>query len=338
MNPISQLVGDLSSNLTEHGCSAFFFTSALQSGIFGEVGRRNQAALTENNLEFRERLQGIKDEFQQERLDMQLEFRRESYELSRQYMLQQSTQANENRQKEVEFQVFLDGYWPLNYTPYSVITEQKKLLQLSVVPLRVIIAKTEVTSFVSRKPDLSYGEFCQRIKHDLQRLPNVNVEIRPWKNACHSSVSEAMNVNYIMQGIPTLIIFPYQIGDTFGVEMSTWSFLSGNRSMLQSKVISIDGFKGAEADSLESTYSAVRAVIGMTRDAYMLSEYRRPICFPEIAKTDDRMLPETRKVLSEHYTHLQELVADSDEYKLLCSQSEIDKINRSLDTTKLISR
>lgn len=334
MNIVSQLVGDLANNMTEHGCSVFFFTSAIQSGVFGEISRHNQAELTEKNIEFRERLQGIKDEFQHERLDAQLQFRRESYELSRQYMLQQSTMINENRQKEIEFQIFLENYWPLNYSPFSVITEQKKLLQRSIVPLRVIIAKTEVSQFERTRPDSSYGQFCQNIKMGLQNLENINVEIRSWKNACQSSICEAMNVNYIMQGIPTLILFPYQIGSTFGIEMSAWAFLSGNRSMIQKKVLIIDGYKGT--DNLEATYSAIRSVIGMARDAYMLFEYRMPICFPEIAKHDEAMLPETRKMLSTHYEDLQRLVESSDEYKQLCSQTEIDKINRSLYTNKFI--
>lgn len=334
MNIVSQLIGDFANNLTEHGCSAFFFTSAIQSGVFGEVGRRNQAKLMDNNLEFRDRLQKIKDEFQEERLDSQLQFRRESYELSRQFMLQQSAEANENRQKEIEFQVFLDNYWPLNYSPFSVIKEQKSLLQRSLVPLRVIIAKTEITQFERTKPDASYGEFCQQIKRGLQELGHIDVEIRPWKNACLSSVSEAMNINYVMQGIPTLILFPYQIGDMFGIEMSTWAFLSGNRSMLQSKILHIDGFSGK--NSLEETYSAVRAIIGMTRDAYMLSEYRMPVCYPMLAQKDSAMLPETRKMLIKHYEDLNELVANSDSYRLLCTQSEIDSINRSLEKFKLI--
>lgn len=333
MNTVSQLVGNLANNMAEHGCSVFFFTSAIQSGIFGEISRHNQAELTEKNLEFRERLQEIKDEFQRERIDAQLRYRRESYELSRQYMLQQSAMINENRQREIEFQVFLENYWPLNYSPFSVITEQKKLLQRSIVPLRVIIAKTEVSQFERTRPDSSYGQFCQDIKIGLQNIGNISVEIRPWKNACQSSICEAMNVNYIMQGIPTLILFPYQIGDTFGIEMSAWAFLSGNRSMMQNKVLTIDGYKGV--DNLENTYSAVRSVIGMARDAYMLSEYRMPVCFPEIAKNDKAMLPETRKMLFTHYENLQRLVESNDEYKQLCSQGEIDQIKKSLESNKI---
>lgn len=330
MSNFSQLVGNFADNMAEHGCSVFFFTSAIQSGIFGEISRHNQSELTENNIEFRERLQSIRNEFQREQLDVQLQYRRENYELSRQYMLQQSAIINENRQKEIEFQVFLEKYWPLNYSPFSVITEQKKLLQHSIVPLRVIIAKTEVTQFERTKPDSSYGQFCQSIKAGLQNIGNISVDIRPWKNACQSSICEAMNVNYIMQGIPTLIVFPYQIGDIFGIEMSAWAFMSGNRSMIHNKVLTIDGYKGT--DNLETTYSAVRSVIGMVRDAYMLCEYRMPISFLEIAKKDKAMLPETQKMLSIHYEDLQKLVESSDGYKELCSQLEIDKIKRSFDS------
>lgn len=330
MSIVSQLVGDFASNMAEHGCSAFFFTSAIQSGVFGEISRQHQAELVDNNIEFRERLQSIKDVFQREHLDSQIQFRRESYELSKQYMLQQSTQINENRQKEIEFKIFLEKYWPLNYSTYSVIKDQQNLLQRSVVPMRVIVAQTEISSYDRKHPEQSYGEFCKRLRKDLQTLGNINVEIRPWKKSCLSSISEAMNVNYIMQGTPTLIVFPYQIGDMFGVEISSWAFFSGNRSMLHSKILHIEEYKGTE--NIESTYSAVRAVIGMARDAYILSEYRLPVRYPLLARTDTHMLSETRKMLQSHYVDLSKLVEETTEYKSLCSQSELDNISYSLES------
>ena len=197
----------------------------------------------------------------------------------------------------------------------------------------MIIAKTEVSRFLRNDPK-SYGEFCRRISSDLRQLSYVNVENRPWKKDLYSNVCDAMNINYIMQGIPTLILFPYQIGDMFGIEISSWAFLGGNRSMLQSKILQIDNFEATK--SLDETYSAMRAIIGMTRDAYMLSEYRMPVCYPSIAQKDTSLLPETRKMLVNHYEELNELVASSDSYRLLCTQSEISNINKSLETIKLI--
>lgn len=329
-----QTLAGLAENLQGNGCSIFFFTSAIQSSVFGEVGRRNQAELLDSNIEFKERMRQLKDEFQKERLDAQIVYRRESYELGKQFLIRQTAELNDNRQKEIEFQYFLENYWPLNYSAYSMILEQNKLLRTtSVIPLRVLIAMTEVTSSRSN-PNKSYDDFCRNIKSGLQQLPNVVVEMRPWKSKSNSMMCESMNVNYIMQGIPTLLVFPYQIGEMFGIEVASWSFLRGNRSMMQNKILQIDYFNATEA--LGQTHSAVKAVIGMTRDAYMLSEYHAPICYPALAKTDSNINLKTREMLNQHYQSLYELVNNNDKYKQLCTNAELAEINKSFETIKLL--
>lgn len=329
-----QTLGGLAETLQGHGCSIFFFTSAIQSAVFGEIGRKNQSDLYDSNIEFKERMRALKDDFQRERLDAQIAFRRESYELGKQFLIRQTAELNETRQKEIEFQYFLESYWPLNYSAYSMILEQNKLLRTtSVIPLRVLIAMTEVTSSRSN-PNETYDEFCKNIKSGLQQLPNVVVEMRPWKSKSNSIMCESMNVNYIMQGIPTLLVFPYQIGETFGIEVASWSFLRGNRSMMQNKILQIDYFKAR--DVIEQTYSAVKAVVGMTRDAYMLSEYHAPICYPALASDDSNINLKTREMLNQHYMSLHELINNREEYKQLCTGAELAEINKSFETIKLL--
>ena len=105
--------------------------------------------------------------------------------------------------------------------------------------------------------------------------------------------------------------------------------------MLQSKILQIDEFIATK--SLEETYSAMRAIIGMIRDAYMLSEYRMPVCYPSLlTQNDTSLLPEIRKMLVNHYEKLYELVTSSDSYRLLCTQSEMNTIEKSFETIKLI--
>ena len=72
------VLNTLIETIQQHGCSPFFFACAIQSGAFGEIGRKHQSELMDNNMEFRERMQSLREEFQRERLDEQLRFRRES--------------------------------------------------------------------------------------------------------------------------------------------------------------------------------------------------------------------------------------------------------------------
>lgn len=313
------------------GCSPFFFTSALQSTLFGELGRHNQAEMVASNIEFREHLQDIRNAYSKERLEDQLLFRRESYELGRQYLIQQTIAQNKSRKKQIEFRDFINHYWPLERTPFSVLEERKEYLERkSVIPMTVLVAKTEVTS--NLRDTSLYGNFCEDLITSLRSLPNITIEKTPWSKACQSRISEAMNINYIMGGIPTLIIFPYQNDTTFGIETVSWSFGRGLQSMNHSKLLQIENVNNENVADI--AMSAVKASIGMTRDAYMLAEYHAPVLFPKMV--DDKMLaiPELRKQISSHYEDMSKLI-ESPEFKQLCSKEEFQSIESSL-TVKLL--
>lgn len=310
------------------GCSPFFFTSAIQSTLFGELGRHNQEEMMLSNLEFREHLQDIRNQYSKERLEDQLLFRRESYELGRQYLIEQTLAQYESRKKMADFADFIDNYWPLASTPFAVLENRKDYLERkSIIPLNVLIAKTEATS--SLRDTSLYGTFCENLISELQnKLPGITIEKSPWCKSSQSRISEAMNINYIMGGIPTLIIFPYQDGNTLGIETASWSFGRGLQSMNHTKLLQIENVDSN--DSTELALSAVKATIGMTRDAYMLAEYHAPAVYPQLV--DDKVLsvPVLRKLMIDHYHDMKRLV-DSPEFKQLCSKDELLSIESSLN-------
>lgn len=71
---ITEILKDSVDLLQSNGCSPFFFTGAIQSVIFGGVARENQSKMLDSNLEFRQHLQDLKDEYSREHLDAQLFF------------------------------------------------------------------------------------------------------------------------------------------------------------------------------------------------------------------------------------------------------------------------
>lgn len=318
--------------LQESGCSPFFFTSAIQSTLFGEIGRHNQTEMMESNLEFREHLQNIRNQYSKERLENQLFFRRESYELGRQYLIEQTLAQHDSRKKMADFADFIDNYWPLASTPFAVLETRKDYLEhKSVIPLNVLIAKTEVTS--SLRDTSLYGTFCESLISELQnKLPGITIEKSPWSKACQSRLSEAMNINYIMGGIPTLLIFPYQDGNTLGIETASWSFGHGLQSMNHTKLLQFENVDSEEATELALT--AVKATIGMTRDAYMLAEYHAPVVYPQLVDNKVLSVPVLRKHFIEHYKDMARL-ASSTEFKQLCSKEELQSIENSLNVKLL---
>lgn len=320
----------IAKTISAGGSSPFFFTCAIQSMVFGELGRKNQEELMSTNLEFKERMTAIREEYSRERLDEQLLFKRESYELGKQYQIQQTAMMIDSRLKQIEFHNFCQHYWPLNYDIFAVMKEQSRILSSShVVPIKVIIAKTEVTTFDKKHRESSYGEFCELVADNLNGLYGIDIQSRPWKTSCNSNICESMNLNYIMQGIPTLLIFPYQLGDSYGVEIATWSFNKGVRSLKHSKILTIDNFDSQT--SIDKVVASVSSIVGMTRDAYMLAEYHMPIAFPKMLNDNILSCPEIMKMLQQHYKELAQCV-DSPVYTSLCTSNELSVISASFES------
>lgn len=313
------------------GCSPFFFTSAIQSTLFGEMGRHAQSEMMDSNIEFRQYLQDIRNEYSRERLDEQLLFRRESYELGRQYLIQQTIAQNESRKKQIEFKDFLHNYWPLERTPFSVLEERNDyLVRKKVIPMTVLVAKTEITN--NTRDTTKYGIFCEELISELRNLPNITIEKTPWSKPSQSRIAEAMNINYIMSGIPTLIIFPYRNAETINIETASWSFERGLQSMNHSKSLQLNVSKADNVDKIVK--AAVLATIGMTRDAYILAEYHMPVVYPKFVDDFVLSIPEIREQLTSHYNDISALVKSS-EFIQLCSIEELQSIEGSLNSKML---
>ena len=317
--------------ISEGGSSPFFFTCAIQSMVFGEMGREHQEELMSTNIEFKERMAAIRDEYSKERLDEQLLFRRESYELGRQYQIYQTALMNESKRKQIEFHNFCQHYWPLNYSIYAAMEQSKTISCSHIVPMRVLIAKTEVTAYDKKDREGSYGELCELVTDNLKGLQGVDIQTRPWRQSSKSIICESMNLNYIMQGVPTLLVFPYQLGDSYGVEIATWSFNRGIRSLNHSKILTINGFDSQM--SIDKVVASISAIVGMTRDAYMLAEYHTPIAF--LTMIDENMLtcPEIKAMLKQHYTELAQCIETTESFKSLCTSKELEEISASFTST-----
>ncbi|MFI3305300.1 MAG: hypothetical protein R3Y68_02160 [Rikenellaceae bacterium] len=310
------------------GCPYFFLTSALNSAVFGELGRKNQSVLMDNNFEFQRHLDDLNREFKEEQLDTQIAFKRESYELGLRYQMIQSKQSNENRQKEVEFQYFCDNCWPLEKSILAFFEEQQASLNKAIVPLGVYIARTNVTTYNTNK-NSRYNDLYETIKSIETSLGNCTIPKSSWKKNCQSTVAESMNINYILQGLPTLLIFPNLSSGKLNIEIATWCFNRGLGSMQISNMLSFP-YALTDPDNDKVDF-ALQVVIGIIRDNYMVMTYHRPATLLKIIKPHNiSKYPDIMTFIRQQYELLSMSVANSDSFRALCTPSELNSIESSL--------
>ena len=309
--------------MTASGCSPFFVTSALSTCAFGELGRRHQEEILDDNIEFKQKIALLKENYSEARLKEQLQFRRELYELGKKYQICMTRMYNENRKKEIEFKYVCDN-WPLNIDIHTVMAWQRDLQTNSgFIPLRVLIANTDVTSY--KKGNGSYEDFCTNFLKD--RVPNTIVETAAWKRKSISSVAESMVINYIMQGIPTLLLYPYRLKDKYYLEYFTWSFANENAAFLHDKAITLP-YSLERADAPEIMLS-IQAVIGIVRDSYMVLVNQQPSYFIRNIPSQMLEIPEIKSFIVANYKSLYNTIMSSSQYRALCSETEIKRIESS---------
>lgn len=318
-------------HMTECGCSPFFITSALSSLGFGELGRQHQKELTEDNITFRKKMQKIRDDFSAERLNEQIAFKKESYELGRQFQIRMMQELNDNRQKEVEFKYLCESCWPLTIDVRTVVNWQREILRnSSIVPMRVLVAKTDVNTH--HKTNGCYENFCTELSR--ANIPGLQIEHGCWKGKCQSPMAESLNINYIMQGIPTLIIYPYTTKGTFHLEFATWSFNRGMGAMMLNKAISFPCSLGK--DDNQKIMLSIEAAMGVVRDNYMVLEYQKPTVYPSLLRPEIKQYDIIVDFLREQYDSLHKTIESSEEFKKLCSNAEFEDIKDSLKTSQLL--
>lgn len=323
------MIDYLLEHMAECGCSPFFVTSAISSLGFGEMGRQHQQELLDDSIAFKERMQQLRNDFSEERLNAQLDFRRESYELGRKHQVFMVQELNEKRKNKVEFQYFCENCWPLNIDVHTVMKWQKDILkQNGIIPMKVLIAKTDVNSYT--KQNGCYENFCSQLAK--VGIPNLSIEHAAWRDKCQSPMGESLNINYIMQGIPTLVIYPYKTKSTYHLEFATWSFSRGIGAMMLDKAVSFP-YSLEKADAPEIMHS-IEAVAGVVRDNYMVLEYQKPAVYPTLIKPEILRNRQISEFLGRQYRLLEQTVNTSEEFMQLCSDMELKAIQSSLTTSR----
>lgn len=233
------------SSIADNVIPGYFAGQMLGALIWGNYSRNTAVKQTTKSLEFRQKLLEDNIADSKERTEKEIEFMRECHKLGMQRQIEYAKDSCEHRLSEEEFRKFCEGAWLKHFRPtIGAILEEFRYPQLDpdgVLKMKLMIARTKLSceSF-GLDPRSAYYDFCSDFKEDY--LFSLNVDgrwLRAWEQNCISPVADTMNLHYIMQGMPTVLVFPMQRGENLSVEVSTWAFKIGLSNMSINKVFHI---------------------------------------------------------------------------------------------------
>lgn len=301
---INDITHNLNENMRKAGCSPLFLSSAINSTFFGEVARQHGFSMKLDDMDFREQMT------KQNRLDtminnnIQIDMKRDLFLLGQRYLKMQTSIENEGRRKMVEFQHFDSHCWrQLMATSILAFMKESHTMtgNKSITPIKLFLAKTGVNSG-SEMNIKQYADFCDAFHELFYCCPYVDHLPGQWKRTSTSAISETMIVNYVLKGMPTVILFPLVIRDVFRIECATWGFDKG--------LSSISFLSFFEEKSLgrklktDEVLARLALTAGLVVDTYLTVENHMPLFYAQSIRNIVEKYPELADFYNSQYMGL----------------------------------
>ncbi len=284
------------------GCSPFFFTSAMTSVVMGEFRNKGMLENAASSIEFRKALAKIKEAEEDALFELDIAYNKKNIDTGREYQLKESEANHDNRKKIQEFDYFIQTSWPLNIDITTIWGLDKPS---DVYPMSVILCKSNHDILNN-----DYKNLCLVHIDKTMKLGNLVIYEGAWNHKYDGGVAQGLNVHYIMQGLPTLLIMPYVIDGKIQFNVCMWSFSrTGLASFNHNTLLSFD-FDESEYKEFESkTQSKINETIflitGVVRDAYMINEYQAPAALPFLIKDRFTTIPkDLQKFVIDEYSSM----------------------------------
>ena len=247
MNPIPQAYesSQMMFGAGETVISGYFAGQMAGMMLTGHRARRMSAQQNEQNISFQQELNDIRQKHALERSKAELDFLRECHKKGMAFQRESARISCENRKQEEEFRKFCETIWLTHFRPeIGAILEAMThpVVDIdNVTEMKLLIARTPLTAKgMDRKG--SYADFCEEFKEEYLKAYNLHIDgmwLRAWERDCVSAMADTMNLHYIMQGMPTIILYPIQRGDNLSLETATWGYQLGQTGMAFEKTFRV---------------------------------------------------------------------------------------------------
>jgi len=215
------------------GDPSSYYGLMMISSVFSRItGQSFNRSNQNTEFDYRKEINDLRKEFSGKQKEFEVAFTRKFHNAALHHELDLLKIQSENMQNLEAFNAFCvtwNKIFELNIN--TIIGQIKNSTLDDLNKPRLGIAHTPfVDSFFVKKESTSYGQaynlFCEAFCRKYGALNDINLDwITMWKSDrnCISPKSDAFILHFIMQGLPSIILFPIQKNNKFIIQMATWS-------------------------------------------------------------------------------------------------------------------
>lgn len=253
-----------------------FAMSIKNQQDIASASRKDQLSVSARQREFQRMMHEKSAENRRALLDQQILNQQELRDQGLKWQILQLQQEYRNRRKDIEFEYIL-SHWPLNTQIDTYLSEFETLNENHTIPLRIMVAMTDVTTPNKTNIPIDYSNLCQSlVSHVGGNTSYLQIDFSPWRTKCINPYSDATIIHYILEGLPTLLIFPYRTNDSIRIDYSVWGVNNGRNMMSYNNLCTLP----ADTD-LEIVNKAMLSHIMCVSDTYSRLQYGKFIKFKD---------------------------------------------------------
>ena len=302
----------------KHGAVPFFALLFSAYNFFMSLVNKNDVSKKIKQL----KAEALSDSFDRDKYELELEYLRRSYSENIAFQVENSRRQFANMREQQAFKYFCERFWQ---NQFSMTINSLDLLRAALLEssspdnmrLQLLVAWTpalqKAASVFGMQVKENYGRVCKDLRDRVKASAAGNSVystsfIGAWLQQSRSMLSDVMNLYYVMQGIPSVVLFLNECDGRFMVDIATWSIRTGNNNFTVYRCFDCkSATAGNYADACDLLYASASLAGDIAKSMLSGSPFG-------MASTVDTLIesPEIRKDVAEAYSVVEKTLLMSD--------------------------
>ena len=229
--------GDKHLFLHEVISNPFLYASFTQTSfyhLFNIWNSNNSYNALKATLEERKEMDQVRRDQALEQMDEEISTMREEQRKNIQHLREMNKKTYEHQREQDEFRFFLneikDFFSRSNDSVMQLHLEEEKLQKFR---LMVMVLRSPDLNSIFDKYDskTDYYNFCKVVGDSLPDEYFITKNIEISNEISRGLVTDTMCIHYMMQGLPSLIIYPRKDGNSFVLDYAMWGYRPGTENI-----------------------------------------------------------------------------------------------------------